>query len=192
MRRDLCALGSPGVVTPTNPENAGRAPPDAVVVGAAVTASSGAAASAPSAGMSAGVEAGAGSPAAPTDATAGCERLAVVERWVDAAVLPVAALVVAGGVVTGAFVVGGVVVAGAAVVGVVLGVGGQRAGRRVQRPSREVAPAGLAPAQSTAALANSPVVAATPTRRIQRSIVMGGATLPWRCDRDQHNFAGPD
>ncbi|MDQ1392400.1 MAG: hypothetical protein QOF30_1377, partial [Acidimicrobiaceae bacterium] len=107
MRRVLCALGSPGALTPTNPENAGG-PVNAVVVGVAVTASSGAAASAPNAGMSAGAKAGAGNPAAPTDATAGCERLAVVERWVDAAVLPVAALVAPGGVVTGAFVVGGV------------------------------------------------------------------------------------
>ncbi|MDQ1399680.1 MAG: hypothetical protein QOK20_1612 [Acidimicrobiaceae bacterium] len=177
-RNDLWSLGSPAVVVPTRPDNAGGTRVNTVVVGAAVTASSGAAASAPRAGISDGAMAGADSPAAPTDATAGPDRLAVVERCVAAAVVPVAGLEVAGGVVAGAFVVGGAVVAGALVVGVVLVVGGHRAGRRVQRPSREVAPAVLTPDQSTTMLAKRPPVAASPTSRIQRSIVMGGATLP--------------
>ncbi|MDQ1420630.1 MAG: hypothetical protein QOJ52_2592 [Acidimicrobiaceae bacterium] len=176
-RNDLWSLGSPAVVVPTRPDNAGGTRVNTVVVGAAVTASSGAAASAPRAGISDGAMAGADSPAAPTDATAGPDRLAVVERCVAAAVVPVAGLVVAGGV-AGAFVVGGAVVAGALVVGVVLVVGGHRAGRRVQRPSREVAPAVLTPDESTTMLAKRPPVAASPTSRIQRSIVMGGATLP--------------
>jgi hypothetical protein len=118
--------------------------------------------------------------------------LAVVERCVEAAAaVPVVAFDVAGEVVAGAFVVGGAVVAGALVVGGVLVAGGHRAGRRVQSPG-EAAPAGVVADQSTAALAIRPPVKVSPMIRIQRNIVMGGATLPWTCDRDQHNFAGPD
>jgi hypothetical protein len=189
IRNEAWSLGSP-LAVPTRPDSAGGVVTTTVVPAVAGNpANCGAAGSAavPSPERSPGALAAGVRPAAPTDATPGVLRLVVV------VVALAAGLVVVGEPLVGRVVVTEVVGVVAGVVGglVTTVVVGHRCKRGMQT-ARRLALAGTEPAQTAAVLATAAAITATVNRRIVRSIDIGAATLPWRCDRDQHYFAGPD